>query len=124
MTSILQGALAATIGRAFANLFFPATLARDGVASGPNFDPTFGPTLSWPCKAIFDEWGSFTLAQGLVSGTDRKVLILATSLATVPQGGDRITLDGATLEVYSGGEGQPGVSTDPAKAVWTLRARA
>jgi hypothetical protein len=103
--------------------FRDASLARSGVGAGDAWNPASGTTQSWTCKAIFDEWGSFDRAQGLVSASDRKVLILAISLATTPQVGDQIAIDGTALTVVSDGEGQPGVSTDPAKAVWVLRCR-
>lgn len=123
MTSPLSGSLARTIGKAFNGLFLDATLTRAGITTGDAWNPTAGATTAYPCKAINDEWGSFDRANGLVASSDRKVLILATSLAVTPQAGDQITIQGVTLTVVSDGEGRPAVSTDPASAVWTLRCR-
>ena len=123
MTSPLSGALAKTIGKAMSGIFLDATLTRDGSPTGPPYDPTPGAPTDYPCKAIVDEWDAYYRQGGLVSKTDRKVLVLASTLAVAPLSGDRITIEGLTLTVVPNGSGQPAVSTDPATAVWTLRAR-
>jgi hypothetical protein len=128
MPSLLEGALAAKIGKAFAGIFLDATLSRDSFAS-PNPEKPWEPgdptTATYPCKAIHEEWGARFLAGGLVLAGERKVLILASTLATEPQPGDRITIRGETFIVaQAGSASQPPVSTDPAKATWTLRASA
>ncbi len=70
-----------------------------------------------------DEWGSYARQAGLVQAKDRKVLILAATLATTPQEGDMVTIRGMQFDVVSDNEGQPAVSSDPALATWTLRCR-
>lgn len=124
MTSILDS-LPNIIAGALSDTFRDAILTRDGAATGPIYDPTPGGAISYPCKAINDEWSAFYRQGGLVGATDRKVLILASTLATKPQAGDRIEIlvDGVTLTVVPEGSGQPAVSADPATAVWTIRAR-
>lgn len=106
------------------SLFLNAIYTVDGAATGPAYDPTPGASTDYPCKAIFDEWGAYYRSAGLVSASDRKVLVLADTLPVTPVEGGRITIDGVTLTVASNGEGQPAVSTDPAKALWTLRCTA
>ena len=124
MTSLLAGGLAKTIAGAMKNLFLDATLTRFVPAStGSAYDPDPPVSTDYACKAIFDQWGAYHQANGLVLNTDRKVLVLANTLAVEPMPGDRIAIGGVTLNVYSNGEGAPAVATDPAKAVWTLRAR-
>lgn len=124
MTSPLDGSLARTIGKAMSGLFLDAVLERDTPGTGPAWDPGMPATASYPCKAINEDWGAFTRRGGLVSASDRKVLVLATSLAVSPQSADRITIQGVTLTVVGESDGAPAVSTDPATAVWTLRCRA
>lgn len=125
MTSLLQGSLAKTIGSALSSTFLDATLTRLIPAVSPDpADPQPPTQTTFPCKAINDAWGAYYRTGGLVGASDRQVLILASTLATVPQSGDRITIDGATLTIVGSGQGQPAVSTDPAKAVWTIRASA
>jgi hypothetical protein len=111
------------INDALGDTFRDAVLYRDAAGTGPVYDPGAPTTTTYACKAIHDQWGAFYRGNGLVSVEDRKVLVLAASLAVVPRSGDRISLEGQTFEIVSAGEGQPGVTTDPAKAVWTLRVR-
>lgn len=112
------------------DVFYGAVLQRD--TPGPNspahnpWDPNpAGEPVSYPCKAIHDEWSAHTIGQGLVEANDQKVLILAASLSIEPRSGDRITLLGKTLTIVPANTaGQKAVMTDPAKAVWVCRARA
>jgi len=123
MTSPLLGSLAATIGSAFRTLFLDATLDRDVAAAGGDaWNPAAPTAASYTCKAIHEEWGVTYVAGGMVNEGEVKVLVLATSLATEPLPGDRITIRGKTYTIVPKGSGQPPVSTDPAKAVWVLRA--
>lgn len=129
MTSPLVSSLKATVGAAFSNLFMDATLSRASSSGRTDpFDPSSGTsaTASYSCKAIHDEWGFGYVRDGLVSVEDLKILILASSLAVEPKPGDRISIPDrsfvATI-VPEGTVGQKAVETDPAKAVWTCRAR-
>lgn len=127
MPSLLEGGLAAKIGKAFAGIFLDAILSRNISAAVPSEpgEPGATTTTPYPCKAIHEEWSTSYLAGGLVLAGERKVLVLAATLATEPRPGDRITIRGETFTVVpEGTAGAPAVSTDPAKATWTLRARA
>lgn len=123
MASPLLG-LAKTIGGAMAGIFYDATLSRDVATPGPN-DWTPGPvvTTSYPCKALPDTWGAYSISGGLVAAQDAKLLVLASTLAVKPTEGDRITVQGVTYTISSDGGSRPAVGTDPAKAVWELRGR-
>lgn len=125
MPSILEGSLATEIGAALSFIFMDATLTRDttGTPTEPG-EPGPVTSVSYPCKAIHEEWNTSYLSGGLVVSGDRKILILAVSLAVTPIPRDRITIRGETFTVVPGEtSGQPAVSTDPAKATWSLRAR-
>lgn len=112
------------------DVFYDAVLQRD--TPGPNsparnpWDPNpAGDPVSYPCKAIHDEWSANTIGQGLVESSDQKILILSYSLSVEPKAGDRITLKGKTLTIVPANTaGQKAVTTDPAKALWVCRARA
>lgn len=121
--SPLLGSLAKAIGKGLAGLFYPAVYEVDGAATGPVYDPILGFPVKYTCLAIEEDFGAYELQGGLVKGNDRKVMILATSLAVEPANLARITIRGKTLTVYGDGEGRPGVTTDPARAVWVLRCR-
>ncbi|MFG1413465.1 hypothetical protein V5G24_20355 [Xanthobacter sp. VTT E-85241] len=123
MASPLIG-LPKTIGKALSGVFFDAVLARDVAAAGANaWTPGTITTTEYACKGLNDAWSSYQRAGGLVAGADRKILILASTLAVTPQEGDRITIQGATLTLVSDGGSQPAVTTDPATAVWMCRGR-
>jgi hypothetical protein len=107
-------------------VFLDATLTRAiPAAGGDAFDPAEPTEQTFACKAIHDGWSSFHLANNLVAANERKVMILASTLATTPVSGDMITIRGETFAICPAGTGgTPAVSTDPAKAVWTCRASA
>lgn len=118
-------AIAGKIGKAFSGIFYDAILSRDGNMPDPTKpgEPGAVTTTTYPCKAIHEEWGTRYLTGGLVQASDRKVLILASTLSIDPLPGDRITIRGEIFTVVGEGtSGQPAISTDPAKATWTLRA--
>ena len=112
-----------TISDALSDTFRDAVLTRLGAPTGAAYDPTPGAPTTYTCKAIHDTWSAYYRASGLVEANDQRILVLATTLATTPQLGDTIALEGMTLRVVSDGGGQPGVSSDPAFAVWVLRCR-
>ncbi|GJE00552.1 hypothetical protein [Methylobacterium isbiliense] len=123
MPSPLAGSLAKTIAKALSPAMLPVTLHRDGAATGPAYDPSIGAPQAYPCRGFRDEWSAYSRQGGLVAARDWKVVILARTLAVEPQEGDRVTIQGVTLQVYSDGEGQPAVTSDPATATWELRCR-
>lgn len=126
-SNLLTGGIAATIGKAMAFLFRDATLERDTISitsppASPDVDvadwaPSVTTTTSFSCKAIFEDYSDYFRATNMVEANDRKILVLATSLSTVPVPGDRIILDGLTYDVCNP------VKTDPAKAVWVIQGR-
>jgi hypothetical protein len=124
VVSPLAGSLAKTIGGAFKGLFLDATLTRVTRAPGAQpWEAGTDTTVTYQCKAIHETWGATWLAQGLVAADDVKVLVLAASCAVKPKSGDVVTIRGEAFTVVPMGSGKPAVSTDPAQAVWELRAR-
>lgn len=115
----LPGILADALGPEFRD----AVYEIDGPGTGAPHDPTAGAPQSYPCKAINDQWGAYYKNGGLVSGDERKILILAHTLAVEPQEGGRITIQGQTFQIVSEGGSQPAVTSDPAGATWECRGR-
>lgn len=118
MASPLQGSVAKTIGKALAGVMYGVTLSRSTEGS---YDPDTGTVIpgtseNFPAKGMVEDWGAYYLASQLVQAGDRKVTILATSLATTPSPNDTVTASGQTWTVVA-------VSSDPAKATWTLQVR-
>lgn len=124
MPSPLEGSLAAAIGKGMSSLFLKAILFVDAPGSGPVYRPGQPSTISYPCRAIVDEWSAYDRSSGLVAIKDRKILILAATLDVAPEEGNRIQIQGQTFRIVSDGGANPAVSTDPATAVWVIRGRA
>ena len=116
MASPLSGLISNAIGKALNSTFLPATLTRAGEPTGPAFDPTPGTPQRFTCRAIVDTYSDHFKTGGLVTAKDRKVLILATSLATRPEEGDIVTVNGGASVVIHDAE------VDPAGALWTCKA--
>lgn len=115
MTSLLEGDLAKTIGSAFKGLFLDAVLTRETPGEGGDpFDPPPPVVTTYDCKGLVEAYSDYFRKSGLVSQSDRKVLILAASLAVKPQAGDRVTIQHITFTLSE-------VSADPATAVYECR---
>ena len=117
MTSILDGALAKTVGKALGGVFYVATLTRLTPGVGPAWDPGAPTETAHACKGLVDTYSAYERQNTLIQAGDVKVLLLATSLAITPTAGDKVTIRGVAYNIID-------VSTDPAKAVWVLQARA
>lgn len=117
MTSFLEGSLARTIGKALKSTFIDAVLERDGPTTGPDYDPVPGAPVTFACKVVPDEFSDYFRAQGLVNANESKVIILASTLATEPTPGDRITFRDKTFTLID-------AKPDPAIATWTCKVSA
>lgn len=114
MASVLDS-LPATINSAFKNLFYDAVMIVEVLQDSPDpADPLPPIQTPYPCKAIVQAYSDYFRKSGLVSAKDRKVLILANSVAVKPTPGMRVTIQNVTFTIQD-------VSTDPATAVWECR---
>lgn len=118
--SILDGELAAEVTEALADVFLPATVTR--MLPGST-DPPYAPWNPGPptpqnnaCLGIVDDYAAHLRDGTLIQQTDRKVLILANSLAITPTTEDTCTIRGATGAIIR-------VSADPALATYELQVR-
>lgn len=76
---------------------------------------TTGPATNHPCRGWIADYDDLSKLAAMRPITDRKVVILADTLAVAPTISDRVTVDGQTYRIRS-------VSTDPAGAAWVLQA--
>lgn len=109
---IVSGALSAT--------FRDHTLSRD--ESGA-YDPDTGAVTgavaaTYGYKGLVEEWSRYHLVNGLVPAGAVKIIVLASTLSTVPRPGDTI-LDENSVR-YRIGDGPRAVERDPAGATYTL----
>lgn len=120
MTSPLKGPIAKVVGQALKSTLYP--IAVNKVTGGGEYDPETGgvtpPTITaYACRGFVDSYSSYEIANGIAQATDRKVLILATTLAITPNPAtDTVTANGQTLTII-------GVKSDPAGATWELQCR-
>ena len=120
MASPLEGGLAKTIGKAMGALFYGCTVVRETPGS---IEPPFAPWNPAPpsttlhgCKGMVDTYSLYERQNTLIQSGDVKILILAASLPIAPTPEDKVTIRGVTYSILD-------VSTDPARAVWTLQGR-
>jgi|APCry1669192522_1035417.scaffolds.fasta_scaffold02312_4 hypothetical protein len=107
--------LPATINSAFKSLFYDAVMTVDVPQDSPDpADPLPPVPTPYPCKAIVEAYSDYFRKSGLVGAKDRRVLILAKSVAVKPAPGMRVTIQNVTFTIQD-------VSTDPATAVWECR---
>lgn len=129
LSTLLTTDIKNIIGDALNDLFRSATIERDTLSTtappaSPDLDvqdwaPEVTSTTTYTCKAIYENYSKYMLANNLVQANDRKIMILATSLVTTPEIGDRIILDSLTFVIPPGGK----IDIDPAGAVWNVQGR-
>ena len=105
----------------------PAQLIKPGAPGGRDpANPTrvlpAGPPVEHGCRGFVEKFSDFSVAQGLVLASDRKVTILGGTLprGVVPVAGagqDRIRIEGQVWHVHRI------VDRDPAAATYVLQAR-
>lgn len=86
---------------------------------------SFAHSADYPCQGLVTSYADYTVAQGTVRATDRRVLILGATLPSgvTPLPGDRITTpdDGVLVIIPIGTDGGPPVQSDPARAAFDCR---
>ena len=117
MTSPLAGSLARQIGHALKPLMLPLTLRRTTQGAYDPITDTYATvTTDYGCSGYVDAYSRDYEAKNLALPSDRKVVILATSLAVTPDLADHLVIDGEVFTVHH-------ITRDPAAATWTLQAR-
>jgi hypothetical protein len=106
------------INSAFNNLFYDAVMTVDVSQEGPNpVDPPPPVPTPYPCKAYVEKYSAYYRASSLVEASDRKVIVLASSLAVVPVNGARLMVNNITFSIISHNDGGSNGS------VWEIQGR-
>lgn len=110
--------LPATINSAFKGLFYDAVLTVDVPQDSPDpSDPLPPVSTPYPCKAYVEKYSAYYRANSLVEASDRKVIVLANSLAVEPVNGARITVNGITFTIIAYDDGGSN------RSVWEIQGR-
>jgi hypothetical protein len=83
--------------------------------SGPPFNPTIV-NVSYPAAGWVDSYSTLDHVNSAVLVSDRKIFIIASTLAITPAPPNTVTIAGATYSIIS-------VERDPAGAAWVCQCR-
>lgn len=113
--SDLPGVIAEALGDVLSAAEFLKAAGRTPDGRG-GFMPSA--VISYPCRGIVSDYSQFkrSMSGGVIAENDREIIIAAKTLAPTPAVGDSVRINGATFRVED-------VSSDPARATWTLRGR-
>lgn len=106
------------INSAFNNLFYDAVLTVDVPQVSPDpADPLPPIPTPYSCKAYVEKYSAYYRANSLVEASDRKVIVLAKSLAIEPVNGTRITVNGITFSIIAYDDGGSN------RSIWEIQGR-
>lgn len=110
--------LPATINSAFKSIFYDAVMTVDVPQDSPDpADPLPPVPTPFGCKAYVTKYSAYYRANSLVREEDRKVIVLARSLAIEPVNGARITVGGITFTIIDYDDGGSN------KSIWEIQGR-
>lgn len=110
--------LPATINSAFKSLFYDAVLTVDVPQDSPDpADPLPPVPTPYACKAYVTKYSAYYRANSLIDASDRKVTVLAKSLAIEPVKNARITVGGITFTIIDYDDGGSN------KSIWEIQGR-
>ena len=93
MASLLESTIKKQVAAAFKGRLLTGTLRRVGASTTNSYgDPVAGTPATWSFDGIVDMFSAFFVAQAGIPATDVRVLIIAGSLATVPQKDDQVKI--------------------------------
>lgn len=105
------------IAEALGDVFRPAILKVPGAqVSDGQGGWTAGPPDEHSCKALVDDYSDFRRSALGIPGKDRKIIILAASVAVSPAVGHTIRAEGRDWSIIS-------LTRDPAAATWEVQGR-
>jgi len=114
--SILDGALAEQITDALIGADIPrSAVVTAQETSGPPWEPVIT-DVPYSCSGWVDNYATTDHVDSNVQVNDRKVFIVASTLAITPAPGNTTTIDGSTYSIIA-------VQRDPAGACWVLQCR-
>lgn len=105
------------IAEALDDVFRPATLKVPGTqVSDGQGGYIAGPPADHPCKALVDDYSDVRRSALGIPANDRKIIILAASMAVSPAVGHTIRAEGRDWSIIS-------LTRDPAAATWEVQGR-
>lgn len=121
MTSILEGEWAQEMADALegAGIPYPLVVTRSEWVEGVPWEPGSGHWEHVPheCRGWVDDYSAFERSGTLIEANDRKIFVVASSLAIEPTPADTVTVDGKVFSIIT-------VTIDPAGAAWIIQGRA
>lgn len=117
MVSPLENKIAKAIHRGFKGKLLKGVLARigDPTSLDEHGDPVGGTAAVYNFEGFVESFSAFFQATSGIPSTDLKVLIIARSLKTVPEGDDIVNIKGKILQV------RKILEVDPAEATYILQ---
>lgn len=112
--------LPAAVNSAFKGIFYDAVMTVDVAPSSPAYDPADPPApvpVNYSCKAYVEKYSAYMRANSLVEASDRKVIVLADSLAIEPVRNARLTVQGITFAIIDYDDGGSN------RSVWEIQGR-
>lgn len=105
------------IAEALDDVFRPAVLLIPGAqVSDGQGGYTSGPPVEHLCKALVEDYSDFRRSALGIPANDRKIIILAASVAAPPAVGHTIRAEGRDWQIIT-------LSRDPAAATWEVQGR-
>lgn len=116
--SILEGELAQTIADALldANIPYAMQIVRYVEGDPSDWESSGGEYVRYDCQGFTEEYDVSLIAGGFIQTSDVKVVIIAPTLAVMPEPTDIVTVRGRDYAIIS-------VTPDPAMATIALQAR-
>lgn len=106
------------VNGAFGDVFYDAVMTVDVPQDSPDpADPLPPVPTSFGCKAYVTKYSAYYRANSLVREEDRKVIVLAKSLAIPPVIGARITVQGVPFSIISFDDGGSN------RSIWEIQGR-
>ena len=110
--------LPATINSAFKSIFYDAVMTVDVPQDSPDpADPLPPVPTPFGCKAYVTKYSAYYRANSLIDASDRKVTVLAKSLAIEPVKSARITVQGITFTIIDYDDGGSN------RSIWEIQGR-
>lgn len=114
--SILTGYIHETLTDALAAFDLPMDCVVTRLeSSGPEWDPVITP-VPYACSGWVDDYAAAEHVDSNVLVSDRKVYVVASTLAIVPVPGNTVTIGGSTFTIIA-------TALDPAGTAWVCQCR-
>lgn len=88
------------------------------ISGGGPLDPDGGQVTytDYKCEGFFDSYSAYEIANTLIEGGDKKVIIIADSLAIEPQSHDMISNGQQSFNIVN-------IDADPTKSIYEMQVR-